>query len=169
MSEIRLLTATDAPAYQALRLKALQTNPESYLAVFESEKQKSLDAFIWEIRATTHPPLSGYYGLFKNSALIGYAQLEHMLIPKQQHLAYLYNLYVDPDFRSQGNATRLVKHLADLASNHGIERLLITCNRSNLPAQAFYKKLGFQQYAIREKSVKWQGKYDDELEMVKEL
>lgn len=170
MSEIRLLTSADAPAYRALRLKALQTNPESYLATHENESQKSADSFAWEMRQWTQPPVSGYYGLFLEGQLIGYAQLDQMFLPKQRHIAFLYNLYVDPDHRGQGHATRLVEHLSTLAREKAqIERLYITCNRRNTAAQALYHKLGFRQHGIREKSVKWQGEYDDEVEMVKEI
>jgi ribosomal protein S18 acetylase RimI-like enzyme len=166
---IRLLTTDDATTYQALRLKALQTNPESYLSALENEQTKPTDSFAWEIRSATASPVSGYYGLFSKNQLIGYAQFDQVQLPKQQHTAYLYNLYVDPNHRGQGLATRLVDHLTKLAKQHQIERLFITCNRKNTPAQQFYTKLGFTQYGLKEKSVKWQGEYDDEVEMVKKL
>lgn len=173
---IRPLTTADAPAYRALRLSALKTNPESYLATYESESQKSVETMAWELRQWTQPPANGYYGLFLQSQpsgenhLVGYAQLDQIFMPKQRHIAYLYNLYIDPAHRGQGYATKLIEHLSSLArETAGVERLFITCNRHNTAAQALYQKLGFRQYALREKSVKWQGEYDDELEMVKEL
>lgn len=167
---IRPLTTADAPAYRALRLAALQHNPESYLATYESENQKSVDTIAWELRQWTRPPVNGYYGLFVENQLIGYAQLDQIFVVKQRHIAHLYNLYIDPTHRGQGHATKLIEHLTQLAREKaGVERLFITCNRHNTAAQALYQKLGFRQYALREKSVKWQGEYDDELEMVKEL
>jgi ribosomal protein S18 acetylase RimI-like enzyme len=166
---IRPLTTQDTAAYQTLRLKALQTNPESYLATFETEQTKAADSFAWEIRSATSPPISGYYGLFLNENLIGYVQLDQINLPKQRHTAHLYNLYVDPAHRGQGYATKLLDHLTKLAKEHHIERLFITCNRQNTPAQHFYQKLGFKQFGLKEKSVKWQGEYDDEVELVKEV
>ncbi|HCR81015.1 MAG: acetyltransferase, GNAT family protein [Candidatus Pacebacteria bacterium GW2011_GWB1_47_8] len=167
---IRLLTTDDVAQYRALRLKALQTNPESYLSTYESEKNKPLDSFAWELRYATSQPVNGYYGVFIDDQLVGYTQLERSYLAKQQHIAYLYSLYVDPAYRGKGHASKLLTYLGQLAKEKaGIERLFITCNRKNLPAQELYKKLGFKQYSIREKSVKWGNEYDDEIEMVKEL
>jgi ribosomal protein S18 acetylase RimI-like enzyme len=167
---IRQLTTNDANQYRTLRLQALATNPESYLAHLETEKDKSVDSFAWELRYSAQLPVNGYFGLFEKEQLIGYAQLEQSSLPKQRHIAYLYNLYVDPAFRGKGYASQLLDHLTKLAKDKAnVERIFITCNRKNLPAQAFYKKLGFQEYSIRPKSVKWQGEYDDEVEMVKEI
>jgi ribosomal protein S18 acetylase RimI-like enzyme len=169
---IRLLTPEFSQAYKELRLKALQTNPESFLAEHETEKRKSLDSFSWELRYAASPPVSGYYGVFAgedDEKLVGYALLDQVALDKQQHIAYLYNLYIDPDHRGKGYATALFEQLATLAKKAAIERIFITCNRKNAGAQLLYKKLGFKQYSIREKSVKWRGEYDDEVEMVREL
>jgi ribosomal protein S18 acetylase RimI-like enzyme len=166
---IRPLTINDVLAYRDLRLKALQTNPASYLATLKTEQTKPLESFAWEIRSAVSPPVSGYYGLYLDQILIGYAQLDQVSLPKQRHIAYLYNLYVDPAHRGQGLATKLVNHLTKLAKEQQIERLFISCNRQNTPAQKFYQHLGFKQFGLKEKSVKWQGEYDDEVEMVKEL
>ena len=166
---IRPLTITDASIYQTLRLKALKTNPESYLATWETEQNKSTEAFAWEIRYATSSPINGYYGFLENQ-LIGYTQLEQLSLPKQQHTAYLFNLYVDPDYRGQGYASKLFDYLSKLAKEKAqVERIFITCNRKNTAAQKLYQKLGFTQYGVKEKSVKWQGEYDDEVEMVKKL
>lgn len=170
---IRLLTPDLAEPYRTLRLKALQTDPVSFLATYDAERRKSLDTFVWELRYAASPPVSGYYGVFtgsNNDQLVGYALLDQVSLPKQQHIAYLYNLYIDPDHRGQGHATTLLNHLSQLARDQaGIERIFITCNRKNQPAKVFYHKNGFTEYSVREKSVKWQGEYDDEIEMVKEL
>lgn len=167
---IRQLTTDDAQSYQQLRLKALQTNPESYLATYETEKDKSVDSFVWEISYATSPPISGYYGVFVDDQLVGYTQLDQSNLTKQSHIATMFNLYIDPNHRGQGYASQLFEYLIKIAKDKAqIERIFITCNRKNLPAQKLYAKLGFTEYGLREKSVKWQGEYDDEVEMVKEL
>ena len=42
---IRLLTGNDGPSYQQLRLKALQTDPEAFLATFDQESAKHEQQF----------------------------------------------------------------------------------------------------------------------------
>ena len=168
---IRMLTGIDAPAYRTLRLHALQSNPESYLATFPTESKRSEESFASEIRYSISAPIFGYYGVFDdNDSLVGYAQLDKSYLDKQQHIAFLYNLYVHPDHRGHGYASKLFTFLMDQAKEKTqIERIFISCNRKNTPAQALYKKLGFSEYGVKEKSVKWNGEYDDEVEMVKDL
>lgn len=165
---IRMLTGSDAPAYRELRLQALQTNPESYLATFASENKRSVESFASEIRYSFSPPVFGYYGIFQNETLVGYAQLEKSYMDKQQHVCFLYNLYVAPAHRGKGYATGLFQFLLrQVQEKTQLERIFLSCNRKNTAAQALYKKLGFTLYGVKEKSVKWQGQYDDELEMVR--
>ena len=168
---IRLMTGSDALSYRELRLKALQNNPESYLATLESESRRSIDAFASEIRYSLSSPVYGYYGIFLDEfKLIGYAQLEKSYMEKQKHIAFMYNLYVDPSYRGNGLATKLFEFLRkEVKEKTEVERIFISCNRKNLPAQKLYQKLGFSQCGIKEKSVKWQGEYDDEIELVKEI
>jgi ribosomal protein S18 acetylase RimI-like enzyme len=170
MNQIRLLSADDAVAYKELRLKALTTNPESFLATFEAENLKSLASFSAELRYSLSEPIFGYYGIFEDNHLVGYAFLEKSYLEKQQHVAFFYNLYIHPDYRGKKLASKLFEFLlTQLKEKTKIERLFLSCNQKNQPAQELYKKLGFKPYAIKEKSIKWQGQYDDEIEMVMEL
>lgn len=167
MQLIRLLTADDAQAYKQLRLQALTTNPESFLATFNSENNKPLASFASELRYAIGQPIFGYYGVFNDNQLIGYAYLEKSYLNKQEHIAFLYNLYIHPEFRGQKLATKLVNFLlAKVKDQTQIERIFLSCNQKNAPALKLYEKLGFKTYAIKEKSIKWQDQYDNEVEMV---
>lgn len=170
MNEIRLLTHLDAQIYRDLRLKALASNPESFLATFESENNKPLPAFSSELRYALGQPIFGYYGIFSENNLVGYAYLEKSYLAKQQHIAFFYNLYIDPDYRHKGLARELFNHLLEkIKRETQIERIFLSCNKKNSPALSLYQKLGFKEYAVKEKSIKWQDEYDDEIEMVMEI
>ncbi|MBT4124599.1 MAG: GNAT family N-acetyltransferase [Candidatus Pacebacteria bacterium] len=176
---IRQLTGADALIYKELRLQALQNNPESYLATFESEVRRSIESFASELRYAFSPPIFGYYGIFVNKKdkngktkekLVGYTHLDKSYLEKQQHIAFMYNLYVDPEYRGQGLATKVFEFLLkETQEKTNVERIFLSCNRKNIPAQKLYKKLGFTEYGVKEKSVKYNGKYDDEVELVKEI
>jgi ribosomal protein S18 acetylase RimI-like enzyme len=166
---IRLLTGQDGPEYQRLRLKALQTDPEVFLATFDQESQKREQSFAQELELAYHPPTFGYYGLFlEDETLAGYLQISPSYLPKQAHLAFLYNLYVDPTTRGQDVASRLWQHATTQLQQHtpSIERVFLSCVATNKPAISFYKKCGFKRCGIRPASIKWQGRYLDEVEMV---
>lgn len=176
MTTIRLLTRIDGPAYQGLRLQSLQTNPEAFLSIFDGEKTLHEDIFSNHLDQSYHPPFLGYYGIFVDDELAGYVQLSQNFLEKQEHIAFLNNLYISPKFRNQGLATQLFDHilaeLRDVRSGNErakIERLFLSCTASNKSAYRLYQKLGFRRYGVKVKAIKWQGKYDDEVEMVKVL
>ena len=66
-------------------------------------------------------------------------------MPKQPHIAFLYNLYVDPTARQQGTALHLWHHIISQLKQHApeIERVFLFCVAANKPAISFYKKCGF--------------------------
>lgn len=168
--EIRLLTREDGPSYQRLRLESLQRNPEAFLSTFESESVLHEQAFADHLDWAYHPPHYGYFGVFLGNVLAGYVQISKNYLEKQSHIIYVNNLYVGHEFRRQGLATTLMNYVFDeLGHLEHIERAFLSCTGRNTAAYALYKTLGFRRFAVRAKAVKWQGVYDDEVEMVKLL
>ncbi len=167
---IRLLTGQDGADYQILRLRSLQTNPEAFLSTYEAEAAKHEISFSNELHYAYSPPYFGYYGCFEGERLIGFCLVQQSYLNKQDHVAFLYNLYIDPMFRGQKVATQLLAHAINQLSHHeSVERLFLTCTAKNKIAIKFYKNAGFHRCGIRPRSVKWAGAYDDEIEMVKIL
>lgn len=169
--DIRLLTAQDGPDFQLLRLKALQTNPQAFLATFESESSRHEQSFSQELEMVYGPPVFGYYGIWDDNRLIGFCQLSRGQLTKQQHIASLFNLYIDPAYRGQGLAQQLLTHIMAQLRQHQpeVELVFISCLAKNKPAYQLYRKLGFQRCGIRPRSCRWHGEYDDEVELVKKL
>lgn len=167
---IRPLTSLDGAAFQALRLEAVSQFPGSFLSTASAEENRPLLSFQYELKTASIPPVFGYYGIFQNHQLVGYMQLGCSLLPKQLHIAFIYNLYVSRSHQKQGLAKQLVQHCIDLLKEKTqIERLFVTCNASNSFGSAFYSAFGFSVWGKRPKSVLWQGNYDDEIEWVLEL
>lgn len=171
---IRRLTSQDGLAYQRLRLMALQQNPEAFLSVYEVEKNKKLSAFAHELEYALAEPDYGYYGVFADdsqstsSPLVAFSQVAKSYLAKQQHVAWIYNLFVDLPYRRQGVAATLLTHLMNqVTSTESIELFLVGCNAKNKPAIQLYKSLGFQRCGVHPRSVKWGGEYDDEVQLVK--
>ncbi len=167
---IRLLTATDGPAYQALRLQSLQESPQAFLSTYDAEKNLQEKSFANQLDWAYHPPHHGYFGIFMGKELAGYLQIGKSYLEKQNHIVFAYNFYIAPQYRRQGVATKLFQYVLNLvAASEQIERVYLTCAATNVPACNFYKKMGFRRFSIRAKTIKWQGVYDDEVEMVKVL
>ncbi len=168
--QIRQLTKQDGAAFQTLRLEAVAEFPDSFLSTSKVELNRPLLSFQYELQTAVLPPIFGYYGIFRDSRLLGYMQLGCSLLPKQAHIAFIYNLYVSRRHHNQGLAKQLVQHcIHQLKTRTQIERLFVTCNANNPFGVAFYAALGFKVWGRRPKSVFWQGVYDDEVEWVLEL
>lgn len=173
----RLLTGDDGSEYQRLRLQALASDPNAFVSSLESEQDRHESLFAWELDSTYHPPVFGYYGAWITDAhgddrLLGFVLINQSGLVKQNHVAFLYNLYLDPTFRGQGIAQSLVQYALEQLRQHAhppIEQIYLSCVATNKPAYHFYKNMGWRRCGIKPRSIKWQGRYADELEMVKLL
>jgi ribosomal protein S18 acetylase RimI-like enzyme len=173
---ISRLSAHDAQQFMELRLLALQTDPDAYLSTFESESGKTTDDFARELEYAKGLGYLGYYGVWSSGQddssdrlLIGYCQIATTFLAKQEHVLMIHNLYVKQDFRGRGLAKKLIDYLLGLAKTRGIEVAFLSCNGSNVVALDFYKKCGFVECGRKPKSLKWQGKFDDEVELWREV
>lgn len=166
---IRLLTKEDASDYQQLRLESLQTNPEAFLSSYETESALHDSAFEDHLDWAYHPPAYGYFGVFVDEKLAGYVQTAKNFLEKQNHIAFLYNLYISKNFRHRGLARTLIAHALKELEDLDVERVFLSCTAKNPNAYNLYKKLGFKRVGIKVKAIKWNGHYDDEIEMVKLL
>jgi RimJ/RimL family protein N-acetyltransferase len=164
---LRLLTGRDGPEFQRLRLQALEDAAEAFLSSWETESRTHEGAFAGELDYAYSPPHFGYYGLFNEERLVGFCQIGRSYLEKQNHVAFIYNLFVDPAYRGQGYARRLVSEVLDQVTTHeGIEAVFLSCAAKNKVGLKFYGSLGFQRCGVKRRSIKWQGEYDDEVEMI---
>ncbi len=62
----------------------------------------------------------------------------------ENNSVHLSNLGVSSAFQRQGIGSNLVKRLAELMRQLGVDSLTLEVKRNNLPAQAMYRKLGFE-------------------------
>jgi RimJ/RimL family protein N-acetyltransferase len=131
-----------------LRLRALHDHPESFgqpwaTAVEMSPGEvRNLASTFWtggdnEVFIATTPEGNpvGMLGIFRESR------------PREQHRMQLWGVYVDPDYRSLGLATRLAGAAFDYASTlPGVLQIHLTVWSNNHAAIASYTRLGFQRW-----------------------
>lgn len=161
---IKTLKADDATAYQEIRLLSLKTDPDSFLSVIADETIKTPEYFRQKIVYATKFPVWGYWGYFENTKLVGYLQIADGYFFKKRHMAFLYELYVIPEFRKKGVASHLVKHIiGKLEALSEIEKVELKVNSKNINAITFYEKMGFKKVATLPSSVKEEdGSHQDE-------
>ena len=80
------------------------------------------------------------------------------------------NIAILPEYRRKGIATLLLNELLKSTKEHGTNYLLLEVRKSNEPAIALYKKMGFKEFVVRKKYYKNpNGTYEDAIIMDKNI
>jgi RimJ/RimL family protein N-acetyltransferase len=161
-AEIRLLRPDDAVRYREIRLEGLKQNAEAFSSAFERENTMPLSWF--EERIVK----GNILGAFAGGELQGVAGSWPQEGAKVSHKAVLWGMYVRKPARRSGLAQRLVEAVIAHASGH-VEQLLLSIASDNEPAHRLYKKAGFSEYGREIKALKQDGRYFDEILMVRFL
>ena len=89
---------------------------------------------------------------------------------KCEHKGLLFRMYVAREFSGMGVGYNLVQALIDRVHIlDKFEQIKLTVVSNNLSAKRLYEKFGFIEYGLEKESIKWGGKYLDEVLMVKFL
>jgi len=76
--------------------------------------------------------------------IIGMGNLK--IIPDTKR-AHAYHIFIDPNYRQQGLAEKMVRHLELLGRSEKMEIMTLRVVPKNKPAVKLYKKLGFEETA----------------------
>lgn len=168
-TQIRLLTNQDVESYRDLRLRTLQSDPDAFLSTYEYESGQGLSFFKYTILDSHRSNYFGYYGFFNNEKLIGYVQLNQMFLDKQHHVAEIFNLTVDQEFRGQGIGRQLMTHVIEQAHKAGIRVIFLSCLSSNTTARKLYEAVGFKLCGQKPQTVQMGQEFQDELIFFKKI
>ncbi|MEE3677451.1 GNAT family N-acetyltransferase [Bacillus safensis] len=161
---IRLLTPDDAEEYAALRLEALQLNPEGFAMSYEEEQFNTKDKY----KARFASAQSMWtFGAFHQGQLVGAVTLIQETLQKLKHRANRTAMYVTPSARGMGAGNALMtKALSFAQEQQDIEQVYLSVVTTNHSAKRLYRSVGFESYAVEEKALKWADTYADEEKMV---
>ena len=112
--------------------------------VVELERQSQ--AFPWSRRNFEDALAAGYpaWVLRMSDTLVGFC----VAMPTLDDIHILV-IAVSVDFRRQGLGSRLLAQVDQLATDLGVDRVLLEVRPSNVRALAFYRQTGFAQIGIR--------------------
>jgi len=160
--EIKLLAASDAESYWALRLEALKQNPEAFLTSYEDalKRENPIDQVVHNFNAEGNYT----FGAFEQKNLIGVVTLLHENAEKIKHRANIFAMYVTPKKQRLGVGKALMTEAINKAKSiPAIEKINLSVMASNEKAKQLYRKLGFQVYGFEENAFKVNGiEYNDE-------
>jgi RimJ/RimL family protein N-acetyltransferase len=160
--QIRRLETSEAALYRDIRLEALKRNPEAFASTFEKENAQPLSWFEAVIGR------ADIFGAFLDGALVGVAGFAAPEGSKQAHKGLLWGMYVRAAARNMDLGKRLVAAVLDHA--HGrVEMVQLSVVNDNKAACRLYGAMGFVAYGYEKRALKQDGRYYDELLMVKFL
>jgi len=159
---IRRLGAADVEAFRLIRLEGLRNDPDAFGSTFEKESSEAEGYFVDRLTR------SAVFGGFVGNRLVGVVGFYSFEDTKSRHKGVLWGMYVTPEARGSGLASALVEVLLEHAGKE-VEQIQLTVVVSNPRARRFYQRMGFTEYGLEEKSLKYKGEYFDEVLMVKFL
>ncbi len=155
MTQIRRLTAADAPAFRALRLEALRRHPADFGSDHAGQAGLPLAHFVAQL-LDNH-----VMGAFVDGGLAGIMALEFRTAAKTRHRAFLWGVYVPV----RGIATALLD--ATLAAAFArAEQVELGVRIGNPAAEKLYASRGFVRYGIEPRSHRVDGVDHDDALMV---
>jgi GNAT superfamily N-acetyltransferase len=159
--EIRPLGATDAAAYQAVRLRGLRESPEAFGSTYDEEVASSLDTVAARIEPASAPNGRVVLGAFADDALVGIAGCYQQSKAKMRHKAVIWGMYVAPEARGHRVGRRLLERaIAEARTWPDVERVTITVVERVRAARDLYLSVGFELFGREPDALRQNGVSD---------
>lgn len=167
MLTVRLLTPADAPAYRAVRLAALESDPLAFLTSTQEFGARLLEAVAERL---TPSDGSATFGAFLNGELVGLLTLARETAPILAHKVNVFGVSVAPQARRQGCGDALLQAaLAHARQWVGVTSLHLAVIETQGAAHKLYERHGFRVWGRQPDAVRRDGRVLAEDWMVLEL
>jgi GNAT superfamily N-acetyltransferase len=158
---VRTLGVDEWEQYRTVRLDALQESPDAFVATLEEEK--GYDEDFWRLRLERSERLVAEV----DGRTVGVASVGQSRAGGEEEnprVAELFGLWVTPEARGTGVATRLVQAGAETARRQGRTHLAYWVGADNGRAVAFASGFGFRPTDFR-RPMRVRGEEDGEEEI----
>ena len=149
--------------YKELRLKSLRDNPLAFDS--SPEEEEAFTDKEWQEKLEEDNGFKVF--IEDNGKLVAKMEVEWDKRAKIRHIAEVYGVYIDTEYRGKGIGKLLMEEIERLAKHHNIEKLWLDVVVTQLPAMGLYRKLGFREIGQTHMSIKVNGEYHDKLLMEK--
>ena len=164
---IREASAADAARFRELRLEALQNSPIAFSADYQ--KNFNHPSKYWEEMLSPQPDESTIFIAEHENKLIGMTGVMRSNSPKTRHSAWIWGVYVTPEWRDLHIAKDLITSCLDWAKARNIVLAKLGVAVVNEPAIRCYQRCGFRTYGTEPRAILYDGKYFDEYLMSVDL
>ncbi len=160
---VRALTRADAEAFREIRLEALQTHPAAYGSTYAQWRDLPLSHYIDRIEGGL------LLGLWADEGLQGILAYDRDMGGNALHRAALHAVYLRPAVRGTGAFDRLIAAAVAQARADGVTQLELAVSQGNTRARNAYARLGFAQYGMTPRALRIDGRYVDEILMMRQI
>ncbi len=149
---LRALTSADAAAFLDLRLFSLQESPAAFCSSYEESKSITIEEQAKRLSFASGQGV--VVGVFNGDRLIALGGLSRCERLKERHKAWIWGLYVRPEFRGQGLARAMMERLMAYAvTQPDVLVVTLTVITSNHWAKKIYEQLGFVTTGHEDKAI----------------
>jgi RimJ/RimL family protein N-acetyltransferase len=163
---IREANLADVHQYRELRLNALQDSPTAFSADYQTNLNYPMS--FWEGRL-----IFDQFGMLffaeHSGNLIGMTGIRTGESPKTKHGAFVWGVYVRPEWRGLHIAEALIEECAQWARHRNVVILKLGVMANNASAIRCYSKCGFTVYGHEPRALFHEGRYYDEFLMSRAL
>jgi L-amino acid N-acyltransferase YncA len=124
----RILSASDAPVFQAIRLRALETEGKFFTASYEEEKNRTTQEWTDACIESTQKVV---LGAFRDTKICGCAAAEQWEYDPEHTTVKWTSAYVDPDYRRMGIGKNLNILRNDWSIMNGYTSAIFTIRADN--------------------------------------
>ena len=156
---IREARPTDAIQFRELRLEAFQDSPIAFSADYQKNLSEPLK--YWENRLTMHSDEATIFLADHESNLIGMTGIARGGSPKTRHSAWVWGVYMKPDWRGLHIAEELIRSCLTWAKTRNMVTAKLGVAAVNTSAIRCYERCGFKIYGTEPGALFYESRYYD--------
>lgn len=169
MIVIHEMKQTEAKPFWSLRLEALLNHPTAFGSSYDEAKDTPMEVVRERLICNDNQFVLGAYS-GEDNRLVGMVGCKRETSLKARHKAFIWGMYVTPEFRQLGVGRLLMEEVINRASAMvGLDIVMLTVVTSNASASRLYRSLGFETYGVERCALKVDGVCIDEAHMAKRL
>ncbi len=142
---IRLMTTEEFDLFYAIRLAALETNPEAFLTRADEFSARPRDQLKKRYLQNTGQPDQFIAAAFDGGQIVGMAGFRRYDKESRQNRGQVWGVFITPEARGRGLGQKLMGFVLEEACRMpGLRFLELSVKKDNGAAIQLYEKIGFR-------------------------
>ena len=139
--EICIATDEDCRSLATLKRRVWET---TYRGIYPDEKLDKYDIDLNEnkFKNMIKQKSQKLFVVLNESEIIGYMSCGKIMRPFDEHTHDIGLLYLAKEYQGKGIGLDLFQFAKNELKNQGVTEFIVSCNKYNISAQQFYKKMG---------------------------